>query len=108
MTIIDSTAEQDLLRLWSTIGELSEDLSRNRALSVALYNQVGNAKVRQTLVQVGGSFARGDDGPRIKPPILNQGLCCDGSIWTRRRVCPSIVLVDGARLTTQDHRGVRK
>ena len=105
MTIIDSTAEQDLLRLWSTIGELSEDLSRNRALSVALYNQVGNAKVGQTLDPL---LRVADDGLRIKPPILKQGLCCGGSIWTRRRVCASIVLVDGARLTTLDHRGIRK
>jgi hypothetical protein len=45
MTIIDNTMEQELLRLWGIIGELSEELSRNRALSVTLYDQVGNAKV---------------------------------------------------------------
>jgi hypothetical protein len=45
MTIIDGTTEQELIRLWGIIGELSEELSRNRALSVTLYDQVGNAKV---------------------------------------------------------------
>jgi hypothetical protein len=49
MTILDGNTDQELLRLWSVIGDLSEELTRNRVLSVALYNQVGNAKVSDQL-----------------------------------------------------------
>jgi hypothetical protein len=45
MTILDNNADQDIMRLWGIIGELSEELNRNRALSVTLYGQVGNLKV---------------------------------------------------------------
>ena len=42
---MDGSGDQEILRLWGIIGELSEELSRNRALSVSLYGQVGNVKV---------------------------------------------------------------
>jgi hypothetical protein len=45
MTILEG-AEQEMMRLWGLVAELSEQLSQNRSLSVSLYGQVGNVKVR--------------------------------------------------------------
>lgn len=47
MTILDGSAEQDLVRLWALIAELSEQLTQNRSVAVALYGQVGGIKVRR-------------------------------------------------------------
>jgi len=46
MTILDGNADHDISPLWSTIEELSKELTRNRALSVTLFSQVGNVKVK--------------------------------------------------------------
>jgi hypothetical protein len=53
MIILDSNADQDIVSLWDIIGELSDELSRNRVLSVTLYGQVGNLKVRRLDILVG-------------------------------------------------------
>lgn len=45
MTILDGGDDQELLRLWALIAELSEELSQNRTLAVSLYSQANNVKV---------------------------------------------------------------
>jgi hypothetical protein len=95
MTIIDNATEQELVRLWGIIGELSEELSRNRALSVTLYDQVGNAKV--SCDPLSSEFVHADDDIRIRPPTLKADLCCVVSILTRRRVCIRLALVNPFR-----------
>lgn len=48
MAIVDSTHDQDLVdmnQLWGTISELSDQLSRNRTLAVALYGKADVVKV---------------------------------------------------------------
>jgi hypothetical protein len=44
MTILDG-GDDELLRLWALIAELSEELNQNRALAVSLYSQASNVKV---------------------------------------------------------------
>jgi hypothetical protein len=47
MTILDSS-DQDpsLMKLWSLITELSEQLNQNREVSAGIYAQAGGIKVR--------------------------------------------------------------
>jgi hypothetical protein len=47
MTILESS-DQDpsLMRLWSLITELSEQLNQNREISTSIYSQAGGIKVR--------------------------------------------------------------
>lgn len=45
MAIIEGNGENDLMRLWSVITELGEQLSQNRSMSVSLYGLVGKIKV---------------------------------------------------------------
>jgi len=53
MTILDSGTDQDLVRLWTLISDLSEQVSQNRNLSVTLYGQVGSVKSQATHAQTG-------------------------------------------------------
>ena len=45
LMIVDGP-DQELMRLWGVVGELSEELSQTRHLAVQLYTQANDAKVR--------------------------------------------------------------
>jgi hypothetical protein len=51
MTIVEgSGSDQELMRLWGLIAELSEELNQNRSLAVSLYSQATNVKVSELSV----------------------------------------------------------
>jgi len=84
MTVLDNSADQELLRLWSLIGDLSEELSRNRALSVTLYGQVGSAKVS---IYIAHFLKLHLNIRRIKLPIPKRASYCDDLTPTNLKVC---------------------
>jgi len=53
MTILDGGDDQELLRLWALIAELSEELNQNRTLAVSLYSQANNVKNQSIHSQTG-------------------------------------------------------
>ncbi|KAF9242548.1 hypothetical protein BU15DRAFT_86754 [Melanogaster broomeanus] len=53
MTILDNSGESDVVRLLNTIQELSEQLTKNRSLSVSLHGSAGAVKVHSVHSQTG-------------------------------------------------------
>ncbi|KAI6030537.1 hypothetical protein F5J12DRAFT_801154 [Pisolithus orientalis] len=53
MTVVDTSSDSELVRLLSTIQELSEQLSQNRSLATSLYTTTGTVKTQATHAQTG-------------------------------------------------------
>ncbi|KAJ6557358.1 hypothetical protein DFH09DRAFT_1163897 [Mycena vulgaris] len=55
MTILDTSSDQDpsLMRLWSLITELSDQLNQNRDISAGIYQQAGGIKTQAVHAQTG-------------------------------------------------------
>jgi hypothetical protein len=49
MAVLEN-GDNNLMQLWSLITELSEQLNQNRSVSVSLYAQAGNIKVRPLVI----------------------------------------------------------
>ena len=85
MTIVEgSGTDQELMRLWSLIAELSEELNQNRSLAVSLYSQATNVKVSE-LSSIRERFRHGHTR-RIKLYICRRGLYCAGLILINPKV----------------------
>lgn len=50
MTILDGTAEPEVVQLLNTIQELSDQLARNRSVSITLHASAGTVKVCKPLL----------------------------------------------------------
>jgi hypothetical protein len=71
MAILEG-GDQDLLRLWNLVAELSEEINRNRTLAVSLYTQASNVKV--CLANVVGSWLLLTRGVESGYPF-SDGVC---------------------------------
>ena len=47
MAVMDSSnGEQDIMRIWSLLTEVSEQLTHNRSMSISIHNLTSGVKVR--------------------------------------------------------------
>lgn len=107
MAIMDANYDQEMMRLWGIISDLSDQLNQHRATASALRNQAEGIKVNLQL----GVNAFYSGGPhagysRAKPSTLKLASCCagvyswpmfdlklcsscgyKGSTWISHRVC---------------------
>lgn len=52
MALLSEEMDSDLLRLWSLINELSEQLNNNRVIAASLQQQAAQAKVLGSYISV--------------------------------------------------------
>lgn len=76
MTILDNTGESELVQLLNTIQELSEQLTQNRSLSIALHGSAGVVKV--CILSVGLVDAKStsaDSGCSLSNRLCAEEVC---------------------------------
>lgn len=78
MVIMDGGAEQDIIKLWSLVVELSEQLTKTRTLAGSLHSQSIQLKVSVSLCWTAWTIILMQRTSSRRPCMLRLALCYDG------------------------------